>query len=141
MQVLSQYRMHFKVQPNHAQESEVDLTPMLDVVFIILIFFIVTASFIKESGLTLNSPLASEDKAKHSPIVLEVLQAGRIKIEGIAVDARAIKPVVTRLTAEKPDASVVVRVHKSSKTQHVVTVLDALKSANVDQPPVSLIKS
>lgn len=136
-----QSKVQSKTQSNTAEESDVDLTPMLDVIFIMLIFFIVTASFVKESGLAVNSPPASEDKAKHSPIVLEISQAGGITIDGYVMDARAIKPMMIRLTAEKPDASVAVRVHKSTKTQYVIRALDALRSANIDQPPVSLIKS
>lgn len=137
---IMQIRKPSRAQSNLAEESDVDLTPMLDVIFIMLIFFIVTASFVKESGLAINSPPASKEKSSHSPIVLEVLQAGRITIEDSPVDARAIKPMITRLIAEQPDASVAVRVHKSAKTQHVVQALDALKAAKVNQPPVSLIE-
>lgn len=124
-----------------SQNSDVDLTPMLDVVFIMLIFFIVTASFVKESGLAINKPAPSVVTASQPPIVLEVLQAGLITIQSKPVGHRAVKPMMTRLIAEKPDAQVAVRVHKSAKTKHIIQALDALKAANVAQPPVSFIRS
>jgi len=123
------------------QDQEVDLTPMLDVIFIMLIFFIVTASFAKESGLALNKPEPSNDQSTQKSIVLQVLEAGHITIQGQPVDVRAIKPTITRLIAENPEAEVAVRLHKRAKTHNIVKAIDALHAAKVIHPPISLIKT
>ncbi len=136
-----------KISTKHTQghdqqpsDQDVDLTPMLDVVFIMLIFFIVTASFIKEEGLALNSPPPSTGAKLEHSIVLEVLQANKITIANRPVEIRSIKPTIVRLKAESPNAQVSVRLHRRAKTQTVVAAIDALAAANVLQPPMSLIK-
>jgi len=123
------------------EETDIDITPMLDVVFIMLIFFIVTASFIKESGLDVNKPPESNeppnpDAAK--PIVIEINKLNEIRIERNVMDFRAIKSTVTRLKAERPEAAVVVRVHPKAKTKAIIQAIDGVKSATDDQPTISM---
>ncbi|RBP53152.1 ExbD/TolR family protein [Arenicella xantha] len=126
---------------NNEEETDIDITPMLDVVFIMLIFFIVTASFVKESGIDINKPPASADPPDPEapkPIVIEINKLNEITIERNVVDHRAIKSTVTRLKAERPEASVVVKVDPKAQTKAIIQAIDGIKSANVPTPTISL---
>jgi biopolymer transport protein ExbD len=115
-----------------ADESEVNLTPMLDVVFIMLIFFIVTASFVKESGIDVNRPNAAtaEVKAKGN-ILVAISDTGQIWIDKRQVDIRAVRANIERLHAENPQGAVVIQADKDSKNGLLVQVMDAARSAGV----------
>lgn len=126
---------------NTEEETDIDITPMLDVVFIMLIFFIVTASFVKESGIDINKPPVTDEPPNPDapkPIVVEIDKLNEIRIDRNIVDFRAIKSTVTRLKAERPDAAVVVKVHPKTQTKAIVQAIDGIKSANVSQPTISL---
>ncbi len=125
---------------NSDHQNEVDVTPLLDVVFIILIFFIVTASFVRESGLALNQPEPDAAKSSQPSIVLKIDRAGGYRLQSRAIDLRAIKSSVLRLTAENPKAVVTVKVHNRAKTQSLASAIDQLRSAQVFNPPISLIE-
>ena len=125
------------------EEADIDITPMLDVVFIMLIFFIVTASFVKESGLDLNKPPVTDtppDADAPRPIVVEINGLSEIRIDNRLLDKRAIKSTVTRLKAERPDAAVVIKAEKKAKTKAIIAVVDGIKAAGVSQPTISLDK-
>jgi len=123
-------------------DSDVDITPMLDVVFIMLIFFIVTASFVKESGFGINRPVGSEQsKPSEPPIVVEVTADNIVRIQNFDVPKAAIRSTIVRLRAERPDAAVVVRVDPKTKTNSMIGAIDAVRSANVPFPSVSFIRS
>ncbi|MFT4631978.1 MAG: biopolymer transport protein ExbD [Candidatus Azotimanducaceae bacterium] len=115
------------------EEDEIDLTPMLDVVFIMLIFFIVTATFVKEMGLDVNSPDKNQNvqDADKKSIVVQVTQRNRIKIRGRDVDFRSVRANIERLHAENPDAPVVVQPHPDSNTETMIQVMDAARQAGV----------
>ncbi len=128
---------------SNEEETDIDITPMLDVVFIMLIFFIVTASFVKESGIGINNPPESNDPPDPSapkPIVVEVTDLNEIKIQKRIVDHRAVKPTITRLKAESPDSSVIVKVDPKAKTQTIVDAVDGIRAAKVPNPSVTLTK-
>ena len=115
------------------EEDEIDRTPMLDVVFIMLIFFIVTATFVKEMGLDVNSPdknqtVADADKKS---IVVQITNRNRIQIRGRDVDFRSVRANIERLHAENPDAPVVVQPHPDSNTETMIRVMDAARQAGV----------
>ena len=114
-------------------ESEVNLTPMLDVVFIMLIFFIVTASFIKEAGIDVSRPPAgkSEKQAKGN-IVVQISDTNQIWVAGRPVDARALRANIERLHAENPQGSVVIQAYPESENGLLVEVMDAARLAGVD---------
>jgi len=117
---------------------------MLDVVFIMLIFFIVTASFVKESGLDLNKPPVTDtppDPDSPRPIVVEINNLSEIRIDNRILDKRAIKATVTRLKAERPEASVVIKAEKKAKTKAIIAVVDGIKAAGVQSPTISLAKN
>jgi len=106
---------------------------MLDVVFIMLIFFIVVASFIKEAGIEVNRP---DDNQQQDPndsvsIVVEIASDGQIWMENRRVDVRAVRANIQRLLAEDPEAPVTVKVEKGAKSGIVVDVADAAREAGV----------
>ncbi len=115
------------------EESEVNLTPMLDVVFIMLIFFIVTASFIKEAGLDVNRPDVPETNVpeQNVSIVVNLTELNEIRIDGRIIDPRAVRANIERMHAEEPDAPVVIRPHVKSKNSLLITVMDAARQAGV----------
>ncbi len=119
------------------EESEVNLTPMLDVVFIMLIFFIVTASFVKESGIDINRPDAATAERKEKGNILVAISAeGQIWIDRRQVDPRALRANIERMHAENPQGSVIIQADVNSKNGLLVMVMDAARLANV--PNVSL---
>jgi len=115
------------------EESEINLTPMLDVVFIMLIFFIVTASFIKEAGIDVNRPDApvTESKPEEANILVMINANDEIWIDRRLIDPRAVRANIERLHAENPDGSVVIQANKKSTNKILVWVMDASRSAGV----------
>ena len=113
-------------------ESEVNLTPMLDVVFIMLIFFIVTASFVKESGIDITRPGASTAVRKERGNILIAITANdQIWMNRRQVDPRALRANVERMHAENPQGSVVIQADVQAKAGLLVKVMDAARSAGV----------
>ena len=115
------------------ETEEIDLTPMLDVVFIMLIFFIVTATFVKEIGLDVNSPDKNQNvkDADKQSIVVQITNRDRIRIRGRDIDFRAVRANIERLHAENPDAPVVVQPHPDSTTETMIHVMDSARQAAV----------
>ncbi len=113
-------------------EAAIDMTPMLDIVFIMLIFFIVTASFLKEAGIEINRPDAStavkQDKAN---IMIAISENNDVWMEKRRVDVRAVRANVERLRAENPEGSVVIQADKDSRSGIVMEVVDAVRTAGV----------
>jgi biopolymer transport protein ExbD len=113
-------------------ESEVNLTPMLDVVFIMLIFFIVTASFVKESGIEISRPGASTATRKERGNILIAISANdQIWTNRRQVDPRALRANIERMHAENPQGSVIIQADVNAKTGLLVKVMDAARSAGV----------
>ncbi len=114
------------------QENEINLTPMLDVVFIMLIFFIVTASFIQETGIDVNKPEAAKTQPQNDANILVVIDENSdIWIGRRLIDPRAIRANLERLHAENPDGSVVILADKRSFNNTLVQVMDASRQAGV----------
>ncbi|MFO0689914.1 MAG: biopolymer transporter ExbD [Myxococcota bacterium] len=118
----------------NVSSAEVDLTPMLDVVFIMLIFFIVTASFVKEAGVDVTRPPAetSEPKDKGN-ILIAITESGQIWIDRRAVDPTSLQAHIERLHGENPQGSIVVQADKNSQNSLLVQVMDAARDAGVTQ--------
>ncbi|MEM7764311.1 MAG: biopolymer transporter ExbD [Pseudomonadota bacterium] len=115
------------------EESAIDLTPMLDVVFIMLIFFIVTASFIKETGLDVNRPDApTANKVDDANILVAIGDTNEIWIDRRRIDPRAVRANIERLHAENPKGSVVIQADKKSNNETLVTVMNAAREAGVE---------
>ena len=113
--------------------DEINLTPMLDVVFIMLIFFIVTASFIKETGIDVNRPDApvTETKPEDANILVVISANDEIWIDRRVIDPRAVRANIQRLHAENPQGSVVIQANKKSTNKVLVWVMDSSRSAGV----------
>jgi biopolymer transport protein ExbD len=119
---------------HHQQDEDtgIDLTPMLDVVFIMLIFFIVTSSFIRESGVEVQRPQAEtanpQDKGN---ILIAVTADGQIWMDKQAVDIRSVRAHVERMRVDQPEGAVVVQADKDARTGLVVQVMDQARLAGV----------
>lgn len=114
------------------EEAAIDLTPMLDVVFIMLIFFIVTASFVKEAGIDVNKPDApTAEKQDRANILIAISAKGEIWIDRRRVDIRAVRANIERLHAENPQGAVVIQADKKSQTEKLIAVMDAARAAGV----------
>ncbi len=114
------------------EENEVNLTPMLDVVFIMLIFFIVTASFVKESGIDVNRPnAATAERKEKGNILVAISENNQIWIDRRQVDPRALRANIERMHAENPNAAVVIQADEESKNKLLVLVMDAARLAGV----------
>ena len=114
------------------EDNEINLTPMLDVVFIMLIFFIVTASFIKEAGIDVNRPDApTSESIADANILIAISSNDEIWIDKRMIDPRAVRPKIERLHAENPKGSVVIQADKKSTNETLVTVMDAARQAGV----------
>jgi biopolymer transport protein ExbD len=112
--------------------TEVNVTPMLDVVFIMLIFFIVTASFVKESGLDINRPdAATAERKERGNILVAISDTGQIWIDKRQVDLRAVRANIERLHAENPQGAVVIQADREAKSGLLVEVMDAARLAGV----------
>ncbi len=126
-------RDHHLLEVEEEEQSEINLTPMLDVVFIMLIFFIVTASFIKEAGLDVNRPDApvTESKPEEQNILVAINANDEIWIDRRLIDPRAVRANIERLHAENPKGSVVIQANRQSTNKMLVTVMDAARQAGV----------
>jgi biopolymer transport protein ExbD len=132
------------LQENSQEEVDIDITPMLDVVFIMLIFFIVTASFVKEAGLDISKPEASQssEPAEIKPIVIYINALDEMRVGNRRIDARSIKPTVVRMIAESPGAVIVIQADKQSTTKAVVQAVDGVRAARgpKSSPPIVKVK-
>ncbi|MFC3094479.1 biopolymer transporter ExbD [Alteromonas sediminis] len=122
----------FVFQQPQDQEASVDITPMLDVVFIMLIFFIVTATFVKLSGIEVDAPKASTSVVQEKAnILIAIDENNKIWINRREVDLRALRPNIERLHAENPKGIVVIQADKLSRNETLVKVMDASRKAGV----------
>ena len=109
-------------------EGAIDLTPMLDVVFIMLIFFIVTATFIKESGVEVNRPDANtSDQKDNTTVLIAINPDNSIWIDKRRVDIRSVRANIERLHAENPEGGVVIQADELASVKTFTAVLDAAR--------------
>ena len=119
-------------QVQQEEESEINITPMLDVVFIMLIFFIVTASFVKEAGIDVNRPeAATAVKKERANILVAISDKGDIWINKRKVDIRSVQANIERLKAENPQGTVVIQADKKATTDTLIKVMDSARAAGV----------
>jgi biopolymer transport protein ExbD len=120
-------------------EADIDMTPMLDVTFIMLIFFIVTTSFAKEFGIDVNRPTSSNQQTVKSSLVIgiELKENGEIVMENRIVDAAAVRANVERMRAAKPDAAVIIAVARGATTGMLVRVIDQAREAGAQNISVA----
>jgi len=122
-----------RVSDHGADETGIDLAPMLDFVLNLLIFFIITAVFAKEIGITVSRPNSSNAEKKESSSILVMIDpTGQIWIDKHAVDVRQVRANIERLHAQRPDDSVVVVADKISQTGVLVQVIDQVRQGGID---------
>jgi biopolymer transport protein ExbD len=123
-----------------ADSNEVNLTPMLDVVFIMLIFFIVTTSFIKESGVDIERPESSAASPRpDAQVLIAVTPEGAVWVDGKPVDVHRVGQQVAGMLSD--DGAVVIQADRASTTGLLIEVMDRLKQAGVDQIAVAASRS
>ena len=122
------------------EEAEINITPMLDIVFIMLIFFIVTTSFVKESGLEVSRPSNAppkEIKQDKGPIVVKIDGSGLISVKGRILEPRAVQANLEREKAEKPTSPLIIAAHPEADTEALVTILDAAEAVGIESVSVA----
>ncbi|MBI2382446.1 MAG: biopolymer transporter ExbD [Gammaproteobacteria bacterium] len=113
-------------------EGGIDLTPMLDVIFIMLIFFIVTTSFIREAGIKVNRPSAkTAQKEEQATILVAISPQGEIWIDKQRVDIRGLRAAIQRLKAQNPEAAVVIQADQNARAGLMVEAMDQARLAGV----------
>jgi biopolymer transport protein ExbD len=118
--------------------SDINMAPLIDMIFILLIFFLVTTSFTKESGVDVERPVAASAQLKEQTnMIIGIDQDGLVHIENRVVDVRSVRAVMERFLAEIPEGSVVIAADKASVTGVVISVLDACRMAGVKHVSVA----
>lgn len=116
------------------EDAEIDMTPMLDIVFIMLIFFIVTTVFVKEAGVDVNKPNATQSiMPKNANIFIAVTADEKVWIDKREVDIDSVRANLERLMAEQPSDVIIIQADKEAEHGVVVEVMDQIKSAGIDR--------
>jgi biopolymer transport protein ExbD len=121
-------------------EAEINITPMLDIVFIMLIFFIVTTSFVKEKGLEVSRPSNAPPKEiqqDKGPIVVKIDSASLISVKGRILEPGAVQANLEREKAEKPTSPLIIAAHPEADTEALVTILDAARAVGIESVNVA----
>ncbi len=114
------------------EENDIDITPMLDVVFIMLIFFIVTATFVKESGIDVSRPDAeTASKQNRVGILVAINSNSEVWINRREVDLAAVRANIERLSAENPQGGAVIQADKNAQTGVLIEVMDQIRLGGV----------
>ena len=120
------------------EDSDINLTPMLDVVFIMLIFFIVTATFIKQAGIDVFRPEAQTAESKPTVSVLVAISGnGNIWIDKNKVDVTAVRAHIERIHAENPKGGLVIQADRDAKSEKLMAVLNAARGAGLTEVAIS----
>lgn len=124
--------MRARYRRGSEEDAGIDMTPMLDIVFIMLIFFIVTTSFVKESGIDVNRPsAATATKKERANILIAITDTGDIWLQKRRIDIRSVRANIEKLHAENPEGSVVIQSDKGAKTGTLIQVMDQVRLAGV----------
>ncbi|MGM0480446.1 MAG: ExbD/TolR family protein [Pseudomonadota bacterium] len=116
------------------EDASIDMTPMLDIVFIMLIFFIVTTSFVKEAGIQVNKPEANQaNKEPSANIFIAIRDTGEIWMDKRQVDVKRVAANLERMLAEQPTDLVVIQADEEAQHGRVVEVMDQIKEAGIDK--------
>lgn len=130
--------MRARFKKRQDEEAGIDMTPMLDIVFIMLIFFIVTTSFVKESGIDVSRPSAATAvKKERANILIGISETGDVWISKRKIDLRSVRANVEKLHAENPEGSVVIQADKAAKTGVLVKVMDQVRLAGIQNVSIA----
>jgi biopolymer transport protein ExbD len=114
------------------EDTGIDLTPMLDVIFIMLIFFIVTTTFVREAGIQINRPAAETAvKQEQTNILVAISPEGEIWIDGQRVDIRELRGMIRKLKSENPEAAVIIQADRDARAGLLVQAMDQARLAGV----------
>ena len=120
------------------EAGEIDLTPMLDVVFILLIFFIVTSVFVTEAGIEVTKPEASTAEGKQGDLILIAVGAqGDIWIDGEQIDPRFIRSRFELRLIDAPNSSIIIQADANANNEQVMMILEAAREANISDVSIS----
>jgi biopolymer transport protein ExbD len=118
--------------------AEINMTPLIDMVFILLIFFIVTTSFVKETGVDVNRPTAKTAvKKERANILVSIRANGEIWMDKRQIDRRAVRANVERMHAENPEGSVIILADEEAKTGLLIEVMDQARLAGVSNVSIA----
>lgn len=123
-------RRSFRDKPS-ADSSDVDLTPMMDMVFILLVFFIVSTSFIKEAGVVIERPAATTGQAQEAQVVVAIDAANVLWMEGQSIDIRALPTRLAQLYAENDQLAVIAAADVRSSSGVLVKVIDTCRQVGI----------
>ena len=122
-------------------ESNIDMTPMLDIVFIMLIFFVVTDSFVKETGIEINRPQASTATPKETAnIKIAIDSQDAIWLDKRKVDERSVKAILERMHIENPQGTLIIQADKKSTNDKLVRVMDAARQAGISAISIAAVE-
>ncbi len=130
-------RLRRRMSHVDGDDTGIDLAPMLDFVLNLLIFFIITAVFVKEVGLTVSRPNSTSAEKREAGNILIAIRGGEIWIDKRVVDLRAVRANVERLHAQKPDDAVVVIAEKGAHTGTLVQVIDQVRQGGVQNVSIA----
>ena len=120
------------------EAGEIDLTPMLDVVFILLIFFIVTSVFVTEAGIDVSKPEASTvEDTSGDMILIAVGASGDIWIDGDQIDPRFIRSRFELRLADAPNSAVIIQGDENANNEQIMLILEAARDANINDVSIS----
>jgi len=120
------------------EAGEIDLTPMLDVVFILLIFFIVTSVFVTEAGIDVSKPEASTvEDPSGDMILIAVGASGDIWIDGDQIDPRFIRSRFELRLADAPNSAVIIQGDENANNEQIMLILEAAREANINDVSIS----
>ena len=133
--------MNYKSRYSTDDDFKVDMTPLIDMVFILLIFFIVTTSFVREIGIEVKRPVASSSTTKEkASLFIGISPEGRVYLEGKELDIRNVKARMERFLADNPSGSIVIVADASCPTGITIEVLDACRNAGITNVSVATKK-
>jgi biopolymer transport protein ExbD len=124
-----------------SKEAEINISPLIDLVFLLLIFFMVTTSFVKETGIDVRRPSASTATlSENGNILVAVSDKGTVHFDGKKIDLRSLRSHITRALAENPEGSVVIVADKVSYTGIVIRVMDQCRLAGAKRVSIAASK-
>jgi biopolymer transport protein ExbD len=123
------------------KSTELNMSPLIDMIFILLLFFIVTTSFVKEAGVDVQRPVAATAQTKESTnMVLAITADDILYVEGKPIDIRSVRAHMERFVMQNPSGSVVIAADKNSRSGTIITALDACRLAGVKNLSVAAQK-
>jgi biopolymer transport protein ExbD len=125
---------------DEGEDAAIDMTPMLDIVFIMLIFFIVTTVFVKEAGIEVNKPGASQAVLpKNANIFIAITKDGDVWMDKREIKVDSIRASIERLISEQPTDVVIIQADEDAEHGVVIKVMDQIKAAGIDRISIAAL--